>query len=139
MSDRIAMSESFDDQSLQFSVLASTLGIENRESADLLEYLAEKLETAIPSHTEVVRKSGFFSRKQSVEKIVVEFDDAIYTLVRTKHGAPAASIGKKSRGIILKTSDTPVAAWTNGLAEELCRMSEQSIETRDALQKLITG
>ncbi len=135
----MAMSDSFDDQSLQFSVLASTLGMENRESADLLEYLAQKLEAAIPSHTEVSRKSSFFSREQHVEKIVVEFTDAIYTIVRSKHGDPLATIGKKSRGIVLKTNELPVGEWTNGLAGELFRMAEKSIETRDALQKLILG
>ncbi|MEP7218809.1 MAG: hypothetical protein ABI876_07820 [Bacteroidota bacterium] len=133
------MLESFDDQSLQFNVLAATLRMEGGESSDMLELLAEKLESAIPSHTGVKRSGGLFSRKQTVQEIAVDFDEQTYRIVRGKHGTPSATIARKVRGIVLKTTETPLATWTDELAGELFRMAEKSIETKEALQKLILG
>jgi hypothetical protein len=127
------------DQPLQFATLVSMLKLEGDASADLLEFLAARLEGAFPTATEVKRDGGLFTRKKSVREIAVDLDDDIFRIARTSRGTFEAKIQKKVRGVVLKTSDVPVSQWTEALAQALVTMAERSADTRDALQKMITG
>lgn len=127
------------DPALEADVLAAALQMNNQETGDLLEFLARKLEQSLPQATTVTRSGNFLSKARPVKEITVRFETYHYQLSRTPQGVPAARVLKLVRGVVLKTSEVSIAAWTAGIAQELVQLAERSAQTRDALNQFVLG
>jgi hypothetical protein len=127
------------DRSLAVDVLAASLWMDQQESGDLLEFLAQKLERSLPQNTTVTRGGGLFSKGRPVKDITVQFSDYHYQIVRESHGAFRAKVMKLVRGVILKTTEVPVEQWVEGLAAELAQLAQHNAQTRDALNRFVIG
>jgi len=126
------------DPALEADVLAAALQLDNRESGDLLEFLAQKLEQSLPQATTVVRGGNFLSKTRPVKEITVRFDAYHYQISR-RSGLPAAKVMKLVRGVVLKTSEVSVEDWTAGIAQELATLAQRSAQTRAALSQFVLG
>ena len=126
------------DPALEADVLAAALQLDNRESGDLLEFLAQKLEQSLPQATTVVRGGNFLSKTRPVKEITVRFDNYHYQISR-QPGLPTAKVMKLVRGVVLKTSEVTVADWTAGIAQELATLAQRSAQTRAALSQFVLG
>lgn len=126
------------DQALEVDVLAAALTMDHKESSDLLEFLAQKLEQSLPQNTIVKRGGWFLSQKHPVEEITVRFDDYQYQITRD-HGSFTAKVMKLVRGVVLKTTQVSVDQWTNEVAQQLALLAQRNLQTRDALNKFILG
>lgn len=127
------------DPALQVDVLAAALRLDHQEAKDLLEFLAQKLEQALPQSTTVTRKGGLFSKARPVQEIVVRFHDYHYQITREQQGAVTARVLKVVRGVVLKTTEISVDQWTDEIAQQLSQMAQQSAQTRQALNKFVLG
>jgi hypothetical protein len=130
------------DPALEADVLAAALQLDNRESGDLLEFLAQKLEQSLPQATTVVRGGNFLSKTRPVKEITVRFDAYHYQISRQisrKPGLPTAKVMKLVRGVVLKTSEVTVEDWTAGIAQELATLAQRSAQTRAALSQFVLG
>jgi hypothetical protein len=127
------------DPSLEVEILAAALSLDNQETGDLLEFLAQKLELSLPQNTTVVRRGSFLSKQRPVQEIVVRFNDYHYQILRERHGPPSAKVLKLVRGVVLKTTEVSVEQWTQEVAQHLSQVAQQSAQTRSALNKFILG
>ncbi|WP_068820277.1 hypothetical protein [Phormidesmis priestleyi] len=127
------------DPALQVDVLAAALHLDDQEAKDLLEFLAQKLEQALPQATTVTRKGGLFSKARPVQEIVVRFNDYHYQITREQHGTLTAQVLKVVRGVVLKTTEVSVDQWTADMAQQLAQLAQQSAQTRQALNKFVLG
>ena len=126
------------DPALEADVLAAALQMDNRESGDLLEFLAQKLEQSLPQATTVLRGGNFLSKAHPVKEITVRFETYHYQISRGQ-GLPTAKVMKLVRGVVLKTSAVSVEDWTTGIAQELATMAQRSAQTRAALSQFVLG
>ncbi|KGF71749.1 hypothetical protein DO97_15850 [Neosynechococcus sphagnicola sy1] len=127
------------DQALAVDVLAAALQMDAQESGDLLEFLAKKLEQALPQSITITRRGRFLSNKKPVQEIVVRFDDYHYLIVREKQGFLTAKVMKLVRGVVLKTTIIPIEQWTEEIAQQLAILAARSGKTRTALSKFVLG
>lgn len=127
------------DPSLQVNVLAAALQMDRQESSDLLEFLANKLELALPQQTTVTRSSKLFSRERPVKEVTVRFNDYHYQIVREQQGLLTAKVMKVVRGVVLKTTEISVDQWTEEIAQQLAQLAQHSAQTRNALNKFVLG
>ena len=127
------------DPSLQVNVLAAALQMDRQESGDLLEFLAHKLELALPQQTTVTRSSKLFSKARPVKEVTVRFNDYHYQIVREQHGLLTAKVMKLVRGVVLKTTEISVDQWTEEIAQQLAQLAQHSAQTRNALNKFVLG
>jgi hypothetical protein len=132
------MTEAF-DSSLEVDVLAAALRMDDQETGDLLEFLAQKLELSLPQSTTIARSGGFLSKKRPVKEITVRFTDYHYQIARDRLGSPSAKVMKLVRGVVLKTTEIPVDQWTEEVAQQLAQLARQSSQTRTALNKFVLG
>jgi hypothetical protein len=126
------------DPALEADVLAAALRLDNHESGDLLEFLAQKLEQSLPQQTAVTRGGGFLSKQRPVKEITLRFPDYHYQLTR-QHGAVSARVQKLVRGVVLKTTEISVEQWTAEVAQQLVILAQQSAQTRTALSRFVLG
>ncbi len=127
------------DPALQVDVLAAALRLDHQETKDLLEFLAQKLEQALPQATTVTRKGGLFSKVRPVQEVLVRFNDYHYQITREQHGPLIAKVLKVVRGVVLKTTEISVDQWTEEIAQQLAQLSQQSAQARQALNKFVLG
>lgn len=127
------------DLSLQVDVLAAALQMDRRESEDLLEFLAKKLELVLPQQTTVMRGGGLFVKARPVKEITVRFSDYHYQIVRERSGTLTAKALKLVRGVVLKTTEVSVDEWTQEVAQQLAQLAEHSAQTRRALNQFVLG
>ncbi|MGB8702679.1 MAG: hypothetical protein WCD18_24965 [Thermosynechococcaceae cyanobacterium] len=127
------------ETSLEVDVLAAALRMDQQETGDLLEFLAQKLELSLPQNTTIVRRGSFLSKVRPVQEITVRFKDYHYQIVREGNGPPHAKAMKLVRGVVLKTTEMPVDQWTEEVAQELAQLARQSTQTRIAISKFVLG
>ena len=127
------------DRSLEVDVLAAALRLDRDESGDLLEFLAQKLELALPQDTTIVRGGNFLSKQHPVKEIIVRFNDYHYQIVRDRYGSLTAKVMQLVRGVVLKTTKIPIEIWTDEVAIQLAQLAAQSSQTRTALDKFVLG
>ena len=127
------------DRALQVDVLAAALRLDRQETGDLLEFLAQKLEQALPQCTTVTRSGGLFTKVHPVKEICVKFEEVHYQIQREKQGTLRAKILKLVRGVVLKTTDVSIDHWTEGIAEQLANLAARSAQTRQALNTFVIG
>ncbi|WP_144080422.1 hypothetical protein [Gloeobacter kilaueensis] len=136
MSDWTAMGEEY-SQSLEADVFAATLRMGLADTRDLLEFLAQKFELALPEQTTVRRGGWLFAREHPVEDLSLDFDEYQYQISRQGHALPVARIQKRVRGVVLKTTELPIEEWLSAVAAELARQAERSEITRRALDRFV--
>ena len=127
------------DPALEVDVLAAALRMDDQESGDLLEFLAQKLEQSLPENTTVTRSGWFLSKEHPVREITVLFDNYQYQISRGHHGSFTAKVMKLVRGVVLKTTEISVNQWTEEVAEQLTQLAQRSAQTRNALNKFVIG
>ncbi|XGV97503.1 MAG: hypothetical protein ACAF41_32885 [Leptolyngbya sp. BL-A-14] len=127
------------DAALQVDVLAAALRLDHQETKDLLEFLAQKLEQALPQATTIIRSGGLFTKTRPVKEIVVRFQDYHYQITREQHGSLTAKVLKVVRGVVLKTTEISVDQWTADIAQHLAHLAQQNAQTRQALNKFVLG
>jgi hypothetical protein len=127
------------DQALEVDVLAAALRMDHQESGDLLEFLAKKLEQSLPQNTTVTRGGWFLSKEHPVGQITVSFGDYQYQITRERHGSFTAKVIKLVRGVAIKTTEIPIAQWTDEVAQQLAQLAKRSAQTRSALNKFVIG
>jgi hypothetical protein len=132
------MTEAF-DSSLEVDVLAAALRMDDQETGDLLEFLAQKLELSLPQSTTIARGGSFLAKKRLVKEITVRFNDYHYQIVRDRLGSPSAKVMKLVRGVVLKTTEIPVDQWIEEVAQQLVQLARQSSQARTALNKFVLG
>jgi hypothetical protein len=132
----VEQSEEF-SSGLEVDVLAASLQLGLRESKDLLEFLAKKLEGPLAEQTTVRRGGWFLSKEHPVEDITLRFDEYHYQISRERQGLCIAKVMKVVRGVVLKTTEVSVEEWVQRLAEELAHQAERSSATRQALSRFI--
>lgn len=127
------------DRALQVDVLIASLRMSQSQSRDLLEYLSNMLEDALPAITSVKRGGWLLSAKKPVEEVTVRFDDFHYQIVRKKNGSFSAVQMKIVRGVVLKNSEIPVDQCIDEIVAELAKLTEKNAEARMALNRFVTG
>ncbi|MGA7954195.1 MAG: hypothetical protein WCA07_11820 [Gloeobacterales cyanobacterium] len=132
----VEQSEEF-SSGLEVDVLAASLQLGLRESKDLLEFLAKKLEGPLAEQTTVRRGGWFLSKDHPVEDITLRFDECQYQISRERQGLCTAKVMKVVRGVVLKTTEVSVEEWLQSLAQELAHQAERSSATRQALSRFI--
>ncbi|MDP9728308.1 hypothetical protein ACOJUR_06500 [Alicyclobacillus tolerans] len=119
--------------SLQFDLSAAEWRRNAADEQALLEGLAERLCSALPQQTEVIREHGLFVRHPRVTQIRVLFEMYHFQLTMTKTHGLLAERAKVVRGIRLKTEEMSFGEWLDALSVELSRMAA---EHEDVQQKL---
>ncbi len=127
------------DRALQVDVLIASLRMSQSQSRDLLEYLSNMLENALPAITSVKRGGWLLSAKKPVEELTVRFDDYHYQIARKKNGSFSAIQMKIVRGVVLKNSEIPVEQCIDEIVAGLAKFTEQNAEARMALNRFVTG
>jgi hypothetical protein len=125
------------DAAMQFEVLAAKLKADHGASGDLLEYLAKMLESSYAGGTKVSR-SGLFG-KRPVSELTVRFDDWEFIIVREKHGTVNARAKKLVKGVGLKTNDISMEQCIDDVLKELVKTADKNAQTRNALDKFVSG
>jgi hypothetical protein len=122
-------------------VLAANL---RRQADDLSMYagfLLNSLSAALPADlVQVDRKAGLFGRVKDdapVLAVSVQLGDQRFALRRSGVGhRVAATVGHVSGGIVLRTDEVGMDAWSRRLAEALARFAEQDAAAAQALSRL---
>jgi hypothetical protein len=120
-----------------FDLDASTLRAGSADLPVYVEVLARKLEAALPTETEVRRRSkGLFSREKVVEAIEVTLGDQRYALQRQGRGV-TASRAQEVRGVVIKRQPLELDAWVEALTGQLRELAAGSAAARAAFERLI--
>ena len=125
------------DAALNVDVLAASLRMDGKQSASMLEFLAQKLEAALPDNVTVKRGGWMLSKDKPVQEILVRFEDFHYQLIKDKHGPVGAKQLKIVRGVALKTNDVTMDEWIALVAKELSELAAKNAQARDALGKMV--
>lgn len=128
-----------DDASLDLLVTAADLRLANEEVIATLERLAKLFELALPEHATVERGGWFLSKEKPVEKLALVFGDAGFELQREGKTHVRALVQKRVRGVVLKTDEVPLDAWTAQVAEALNQLAARNDRARAALAQLARG
>ena len=127
------------DQALQVEVMMASLQLDQGETKNSLEYLANMLEKALPANTAVRRGGWFLSGSKPVEELTVRFDDFHYQIVSQKNGSFIASQMKIVRGVVLKTTEISMEQCIDEIVKQLTELSEKNSRARAALNRFVTG
>lgn len=127
------------EQALQLDVLMNLLKADHDQSAEMIEVLANMLESSLPTRTRVVRNGWFMSKKKSVQDLTIEFEETSFQITKTKHGSVTAKQQKIVRGITLKNSDISMENCISEIVRELCSLAEKNAEARKALNRFVSG
>jgi hypothetical protein len=133
------MSEDEIGPAMQFEVLAAKLKADHGASGDLLEFLAKMLESSYSGGTKITRGGWFMSQKRPVQDLTVRFDEWQFQISREKHGTVNARSMKLVRGVGLKTNDITMEQCIDEIMKELVKLSNKNSQTRDALDKFVSG
>ena len=127
------------DPALQFEVLAAKLKIDHGASGDLLEMLAKMLESSYAGGTKVSRGGWMLSKNKPVNELTVRFDDWQFQISREKHGTVNARSMKLVRGVALKTNEISMEQCIDEIIKEIVKLAEKNSQTRNALNKFVSG
>jgi hypothetical protein len=120
-----------------FDLDASGLRADGADLSAYVEVLARKLEGALPSETDVRRRSkGFLSRDKLVEAIEVTLGEQRYALERQGRGVSAWR-AKVVRGVVIKRETLELDAWVDELLGQLRELAAGSASARTALERLV--
>jgi hypothetical protein len=121
-----------------FDMVAASLRADAGDTRALAEALAVRLESALPQHTRVERRSKrLLSREKVVRRVEVDLGEARYALTVDDRGRAEAVRAHEVRGIVLKNEPLPIDAWLDALARDLTELAQASEEGRLALERLL--
>ena len=130
------LERSGDDGAFELDMLAASLRADTTNVHTFMEVIATKLEDAVPAAVSVVRvRQGFRGPKQ-VKEIAVEADGQRLEL-RRNGTAIDAMRSKLSGGIVLKRERIDIDDWLGGLIQVLGNEARRSLQTRQALERLL--
>jgi hypothetical protein len=111
-----------------------------RSETDLRAFmsaLAVRLEGALPGRVAVTRRRlGLFSKESEVAKIVFSGDGARYD-VECDRGRLKALKAKQVRGVVLSSSELPMAQWLADLRGEVGRLASEAGASADVLHDFL--
>jgi hypothetical protein len=124
------------EDGFELDMLAASLRADTTNLHTFMEVIATKLEDAVPAAVSVVRvRQGFRGPKQ-VKEIAVEADGQRLEL-RRNGTAIDAMRSKLSGGIVLKRERIDIDDWLGGLIQVLGNEARRSLQTRQALERLL--
>jgi hypothetical protein len=121
-----------------FDLVAASLRSDAGDVRGFVEALAVRLETALPSQTQVRRRSKrFLSGEKVVRVIEVDAGESRYALSVDDRGGVEARRSAAVRGIVLKNDPLPLEEWIDALARDLTEEAHASEAGRVALERLL--
>ena len=127
------------DPEMALMVTAADLRLGHEEAIAMLERLANTFELTLPDHTEVKRGGWFFSSTKPIEGLQLTFDEVGFELVKDGNRKVRACVQKRVRGVVLKSTEVTLDAWTDQVAEALSQLAAHNATARSALAKLTRG
>lgn len=124
---------------LDIDLLAASLRADAADTGAFVEGLATKLEAVLPGRVSVKRaRNGLFGPKL-VKEIAVEAGDQRLELARGAGDAIEMRRARQSGGIVLKRETLDSDAWMAALGSAMAMEAQRSEQTRQALERLLTG
>jgi hypothetical protein len=124
------------DEGFELDMLAASLRADTTNLHTFLEVIATKLEDAVPAAVSVTRvRQGFRGPKQ-VKAIALQADNQRLELVRNGTAIDALR-SKLSGGIVLKRERLDIDDWLGALILVLGAEAQRSLQTRQALERLL--
>lgn len=119
-------------------LIAASLRADSGELDSFVEVLAAKLEEAIPKGVRIDRwRERVFGPKR-VRQIRVDAGDQRLELRYTTSGVTTRR-STVSGGIVLRSEEIDTDTWVSELSAALAREAERNQQTREALERLLTG
>jgi hypothetical protein len=128
--------EPYDDDSLDFDLIAASLRADASDLNAFIETIATKLESALPGGVRIKRVKQGFRGPKLVSEISVEAGGERLDL-RRNGAAVDALRAKISGGIVLRTERIDIDAWLGSLGQILAVEAQRSLQTRQALARLL--
>lgn len=120
-----------------FDLDAATLRKAGTDLKAFLGALATRLEGALPGRVRVERRSdGLFSSKSHVEKIMVDAEDAVFTIAHA-HGSLVTTRAKKVRDVVIGTATLGVDAWLAEVRTYVSALAERGAGASDTLREFL--
>jgi hypothetical protein len=118
-------------------LLAASLRADSTDTRSLIEALAAKLESALPTQTTIDRKAArLFSNKKRVESVKVVLGENTYEL--SIAGDTAKPTRRKTvGGIAIRNENLSLDEWLSGLTHALSAEAGRSEAARIALEQLL--
>jgi hypothetical protein len=121
-----------------FDLVAASLRSDAGDMYAFVEALAVRLEAALPTQTQVKRRSKrFLSGEKVVRLIEVDAGESRYALEVDDRGGIEARRSAAVRGIVLKNDPLPLDEWIDSLARDLTEQAQASEQGRLALERLL--
>ena len=119
-----------------FDMVAAGLRADAADLDAFVEALAVKLEGALPGRVTIARQGGLFSRSKRVREISVDMGECRYSLV-SNAGHLETTRRNEVRGIAIKSERLELDDWIAGLSRELGASARESVDGRQALERLL--
>ena len=119
----------------EFDLAAAVLR-RSGDTAELLGYLATKLQAALPEQTRV-EHGGLFGRGP-VRLGEVPLAEHRYT-IEAQRGALSARRARAVRGVVISHEELTVDYWVRELTAELQRLAQESERYGEAIRRLSLG
>jgi hypothetical protein len=121
-----------------FDLVAASLRSDAGDVRGFVEALAVRLEQALPTQTQVKRRSKrFLSGEKVVRLIEVDAGESRYALEVDDRGGIESRKSAAVRGIVLKNDPLPLDEWIDALARDLTAQAQASEQGRLALERLL--
>jgi hypothetical protein len=117
-------------------LVAASLRADTTDLAIFVDVLASKLEAALPGLATVRRSGGLFSKRRSVDNIVVALGEQRFTL-SCRGGGLAAEVEHLVRGVRLSGEPVDLDTWLQRFSQALTKYAETERRGREALAKLL--
>jgi hypothetical protein len=119
-------------------LLAASLRADAADTGAFVEGLAAKLEDVLPGRVSVKRaRNGLFGPKL-VKEIAVDAGGERLELARGAGDAVEWRRARQSGGIVLKREALDSDAWLTALSSAMSAEAQRSVQTRQALERLLT-
>ena len=127
-----------ENEGMSFEILAAGIRDIRHDVPVLLSVLAEKLYSGLPDRVDVTRRSGLFSRDNSVKSISIDFENLRY-VINHKAGRLETLRQKVVHEVVLKTETINFDEWMGEVLRHLMRESDENENVRNMLDRFLTS
>ncbi|MEN3314262.1 MAG: hypothetical protein V7605_496 [Acidimicrobiaceae bacterium] len=120
---------------LRLDVFAAVLHRQAVDAGELLEFLADRLATALPEAVTVAHRGPFGTGR--VTGVRIGLPAAEFELRRLPVGSLAATEGRVVGGIVLRRDPVTVDVWIDDVAAALADLARQSEAAAYALRSIV--
>jgi hypothetical protein len=120
---------------LRLDVFAAMLHRQAADAGELLEFLADRLATALPEAVTVAHRGPFGTGR--VTGVRIGLPAAEFELRRLPVGSLAATEGRVVGGIVLRRDPVTVDVWIDDVAAALADLARQSEAAAYALRSIV--